>query len=104
MFKSEKKELIPCLGIFYHKWDSILPWNKIHIETVVICNEKEISIDMNPSFEEIFQKISIIQTKEYVFKIKSESYNLKNEKGIIFYYNTNDMYERELIIKLLKKI
>lgn len=70
----------------------------------MLCyNNEEIFINMNDPLEEIFKKVSVINTNRYTFKIKSKSYNLKNEKGIIFYYNTNDMYERELIHKLLNK-
>ncbi len=44
-----------------------------------------------------FNVCAIIDVNEYIFQIKSTYYNLLEEKGIICYYNLNDMYHDYLL-------
>jgi len=62
--------------------------------------EENIRLDMN--IDTIIKKCCENDKKKYVLCIKSYAYDLNNEKGIICYYNTNEMYNNELLDKIFE--
>ena len=96
---SLKKEIIPAVGIFFHKWENMDEDYKDFVETTV---KNDIRIDMSVGIEKIIENCIKLDQEEYTLEISCDCYDMTKEKGIICYYNTNENYNNELLQNIIK--
>lgn len=94
-----KKDIIPAAGIFYYKWENIDDDYKDFLDIVI--NNKKTIIEM--SINSIIDICAEYDCNKYTLEIKCDVYNMKQEKGIICYYNTDEMYNNELLHNIINK-
>lgn len=93
-FIFNRKEIIGAEGIIYNKWENIINKERVNVTTTI----NRTKLKLNP-YE---MKLASLQTNTHVVTINSDDYDLRKEKGIICYYNLNDVYEDEELNNLLK--
>lgn len=91
----EKREAIAAVGIYVNKWRQAS--NKEELSRQVIYNGKTIDIEDC----DVLDFLKTINSSNIELRITSVKYDLRKEKGVVCHYNTNDMYEDELLNSML---
>ena len=94
--------LTPAIGILLNKLDHVYENTPEPLSIWIIVDATKVELKKT-SVERILECCILAKHPIITFEIESQNYDLLQEKNIICYYNTNELYEDELLEIILKK-
>lgn len=88
------------VNIFFYKY-SLLSYPEDVTLSIQMNNEEE---TVTPNYDEILKKCTQNKSNVYFLKIKSKSYDLRKENGIIVYYDSDYLYNNEILNRIIDQL